>query len=99
MPVHDWTKVYSGMFHDFHQSWTIRIKDALNSSGLPSGMTALVEQKMGSKEPDLLTVDQWAPRDDDASYGGGLATMAPHRHVLFASRRKSFTPILPIESS
>jgi len=90
MPVHDWTKVYSGMFHDFHQSWTIRIKDALNSSGLPSGMTALVEQKMGSKEPDLLTVDQWAPRDDDASYGGGLATMAPPSTRVVRKSSKEF---------
>ena len=30
MPMHDWSRVYSGMFHDFHQSWSIRIKDALN---------------------------------------------------------------------
>ena len=90
MPVHDWTRVYSGMFHDFHQSWSIRIKDALNFSGLPKGMTALVEQKMGSKEPDILTVDQWAPRDDDAAYSGGLATLAPPATRIVRKSSKEF---------
>ena len=32
MPIHDWTRVPSGLFHDFHQSWSIRIKDALNAA-------------------------------------------------------------------
>ena len=45
MAVHDWTRVYAGLFHDFHQSWSIRIKDALNAGVLPKGLTALVEQK------------------------------------------------------
>ena len=22
MPVHDWTRVDAGLFHDFHQGWT-----------------------------------------------------------------------------
>ena len=29
MPIRDWSRVPSGLFHDFHQSWSIRIKDAL----------------------------------------------------------------------
>ena len=31
MPIHDWTRVYAGLFHDFHQSWSIYIKNALNA--------------------------------------------------------------------
>ena len=23
MPIHDWTRVRSNQFHDFHQSWTV----------------------------------------------------------------------------
>ncbi len=32
MPIHDWTRVDAGLFHDFHQSWSI----ALRTSGLLS---------------------------------------------------------------
>lgn len=57
MPIHDWTRVPSGLFHDFHQSWSIRIKDALNAGALPKGLWALVEQRSGPKESDVLTVE------------------------------------------
>ena len=43
----------SGLFHDFHQSWSIRIKDALNAGPLPDGVEALVEQRAGPKESDV----------------------------------------------
>jgi hypothetical protein len=52
MPLHDWTRVPSGLFHHFHQSWTIRISDALNAGRLPKGVAALVEQKAGPRESD-----------------------------------------------
>jgi hypothetical protein len=55
MPIHDWTRVPSGLFHDFHQSWSIRIKDALNAGILPKGLSALVEQRAGPKEPERPT--------------------------------------------
>ncbi len=45
MPIHDWARVPAGLFHDFHQSWSIRIKDALNAGRLPDSLSALVEQK------------------------------------------------------
>lgn len=57
MPLHDWTRVPAGLFHDFHQSWSIRIKDALNSGRLPEGVLALVEQRAGPKEPDVLAIE------------------------------------------
>ena len=57
MPLHDWTRVPSGLFHDFHQSWSIRIKDALNSSRLPKGVAALVEQRSGPLEADVLAIE------------------------------------------
>lgn len=44
MPIHDWTRVRAGVFHDFHQEWTISIKRALNSGILPPGYYAMVEQ-------------------------------------------------------
>lgn len=57
MPIHDWTRVPSGLFHDFHQTWTIHLKTALNAGRLPKGLSALVEQKSGPREADVLTVE------------------------------------------
>jgi len=44
--VHDWTRVDAGIFHDFHNSWTTHLKEALNEGLLPTGYYALAEQKM-----------------------------------------------------
>jgi len=35
MPIHDWTRVDTGLFHDFHQGWIRALCDALNAGGLP----------------------------------------------------------------
>ena len=32
MPVHDWTRVDAGLFHHFHQDWTIELCRSLNLS-------------------------------------------------------------------
>ncbi|MGL4423970.1 MAG: DUF4058 family protein [Gemmataceae bacterium] len=56
MPIHDWTKVQSGLFHAFHQSWSVRIQDSLNGE-LPKGYYALVEQKVDGPEPDVIAVE------------------------------------------
>jgi hypothetical protein len=37
MPIHEWTRVSAGTFHDFHQGWTIEIRNKLNSGILPEG--------------------------------------------------------------
>jgi hypothetical protein len=76
MPIHDWTRVPAELFHDFHQSWTIRIKDALNSGLLPPGLSALVEQRAGRVEPDVLAIESpfHLPRGT-ASESGEVATL------------------------
>ena len=30
MPIHDWNPVDANLFHDFHQTWAISIRNALN---------------------------------------------------------------------
>jgi len=78
MPLHDWTRVPAGLYHDFHQSWSIRIKDALNAGRLPHGISALVEQRSGPLESDVLAIEsrnrsaQWEP--DTA---GNVVTQQP----------------------
>src|SRR5207245_8367691 len=44
VPIHEWTRVPAGLFHHFHQDWSIGIKDALNAGRLSKGFAALVEQ-------------------------------------------------------
>ena len=56
MPIHDWTRVTSGTFHDFHGAWITHIKEALNRGLLPSGYFAMQEQHAGNIVPDVLTL-------------------------------------------
>ena len=37
MPVHDWTRVDAGIFHDFHNAWLTEIRNVLNNGALPEG--------------------------------------------------------------
>ncbi len=56
MPVHDWTRVSAGTFHDFHNSWMVHLKEALNAGLLPEGYYAQAEQFAGQIEADVLTL-------------------------------------------
>ena len=56
MPIHDWTRVEAGVFHDFHTVWIGAIRNALNEGLLPSGYYALAEQHAGRYITDVLTL-------------------------------------------
>lgn len=56
MPIHDWTHARANRFHDFHQSWTIAICNALNGGVLHSYF-AMVEEKSGGPVPDIVALD------------------------------------------
>jgi hypothetical protein len=56
MPVHDWSRVNAGVFHDLHCSWIIMLKAALNGGLLPAGYYAQAEQLAGDIVPDVLTL-------------------------------------------
>jgi hypothetical protein len=89
MPIHDWTKVPAGLFHDFHQSWSIRIKDALNAGLLPEDVAALVEHRAGPKEADVLTVEErpWAGPEKNR----GLATLRrPQAQIVERTTKEIF---------
>jgi len=77
MPIHDWTRVPSGLFHEFHQSWSVRLKDALNAGVLTDGYYALVEQHVDGPEPDVIAVQARQP--DKA---GGTSTLEPPKTRL-----------------
>ncbi|HET6576610.1 MAG TPA: DUF4058 family protein [Fimbriiglobus sp.] len=76
MPIHDWTRVDAGLFHAFHQSWTVRIQDALNAGILPKGHYALVEQRVGGPEPDVIAVETGG-KGKTKPGPGGTTTLAP----------------------
>lgn len=76
MPLHDWTRVDSGLYHDFHQTWTVSLKASLNAGLLPPGYSALVEQRTGALGADVLTIDTASA---DGPPAGGVATQARPR--------------------
>jgi hypothetical protein len=43
MPIHNWSRAEVGLFHHFHQSWTVLLAEGLNGGLLPTGYFALVE--------------------------------------------------------
>ena len=61
MPIHDWTRVDAGIFHDFHHEWISTIKRALNVGLLPPDYYALAEQIAGGLHPDVLTLETPRP--------------------------------------
>jgi Protein of unknown function (DUF4058) len=87
MPVHDWTRVTAGIFHDFHHSWIEEIKRALNRGLLPPPYYALAEQIAGGLGPDVLTLEgpPKGPPPDDRPHGGIALTERPPK-VLFRAR-------------
>src|SRR6476660_6957696 len=82
MPIHDWTKVPAGLFHDFQQSWSIRIKDALNAGRLPKGVAALVEQRACPKEADVLAIESKRGVGWETAENGGVATIEPATRIV-----------------
>jgi hypothetical protein len=88
MPLHDWTNVPAGLYHHFHQSWTIRIADALNAGRLPPGMSALVEQRSGPREADVLAIESRSGRAP-ADRTDGSAVALEERPVTQIVRRTS----------
>jgi hypothetical protein len=92
MPVHDWTKVDDGVFHDFHHEWISQIKHALNRGVLPRDYYAMADQVAGPGIPDVLGLKRQGPaaRGSGRNSGTALATAVPkvRFHDRAAGRRK-----------
>lgn len=84
MPLHDWTRVPAGLFHHFHQDWSIEIARRLNRGMLPRGLSALVEQRSGPKEADVLAIET-RTRGAPPFEGNGVLTL--ERPVTMIVRR------------
>ena len=77
MPIHDWSRVPAGLFHHFHQDWSIEIARTLNRGRLPKGLSALVEQRSGPHESDVLAIEFGYKKKSDDGIEGGVATAVP----------------------
>ncbi len=52
MPIHDWTRVEAGIFHDFHHEWISTTLRVLNSGLLQANYYALAERQTSGFGPD-----------------------------------------------
>lgn len=60
MPIHDWSRVHSGIFHDFHLGWVVEIKRYLNRGPLPVGHYALLESPQRWDQANRIESDSEA---------------------------------------
>ena len=96
MPLHDWTRVTAGTYHDFHNSWITHLKELFNSGLLPSPYYALGEQRAGDTGPDLLALRAANEAEDGAmsSYaenaeGEGMVAVADAPPVVHLEQEAS----------
>ena len=76
MPVHYWTRVSDGTFHDFHYSWVLEIKRALKRGLLPKGYYVMAEQIGGDLgAPDVLTLQAAGTKPETDGSLSGTATL------------------------
>jgi len=101
MPVHDWTRVSAGTFHDFHNSWITHLKESLNAGILPDGYYAMSEQHAGQIIPDVLALERHDVEPEGRMHPGAVAiAVAPPRtkiqhsleeHTPYRLRQKTLT--------
>jgi hypothetical protein len=96
MPVHDWSRVEAGTFHDFHSSWIIHLKERLNAGFLPREYYAMAEQHTSLRVPDIITLhapDILTGRPPLTGNGGVALIEAPPRisRRLVADAELSYT--------
>jgi Protein of unknown function (DUF4058) len=67
------------LFHDFHQSWTVYFRNALNAGILPKDHFALIEQRTRGPVPDVLTLKLALDSEEltDGSNTLAVATVPP----------------------
>ncbi len=77
MPIHDWTRVSAGTFHDFHNAWITELRNAMNGGLLPSDYYAQSEQWAGKFNADVLTLHAGGPSVGtvEPPTGGGVAVI------------------------
>lgn len=91
MPIHDWTRVTDGIFHDFHHAWIEEIKRYLNHGHLPEGYYALAEQLAGKLGPDVLTLYPGDKTQSRLKHPGGVVLAERAPKVRYRARTETET--------
>jgi hypothetical protein len=76
MPMHDWSQVKPGTYHNFHVLWLSTITNRLNAGILPSNCFAMAEQIIGGPEPDVVTLNLGIDLPE-SSAGGAIVLAEP----------------------
>jgi len=88
MPIHDWTRVAAGIFHDFHHEWISTIRRSLNAGLLPAEYYALAEQQAAGFGPDVLTLQTNGEGDEESGpteRTSAVLLAQPHTRFTFES--------------
>lgn len=99
MPLHDWTRVDDGIFHDFHNAWIAELRRALNGGVLPPGYYALSEQTFRAGKPDVLALHEPGTNGSGAeppsppcpSGGAALLTAPPRTRFVAEAAFERYT--------
>ena len=85
MPIHDWTRLGAGDFHDFHQCWVVAIRNVLNGGLLPPEYMAMAEaeQVTGRPIPDVVALQTREPKGEPG--GIAVAEAPPTARVIARS--------------
>ncbi len=97
MPLHDWTRVETASFHDFHQLWLACLRLRLSGGMLPDGYFVHLERHFGRFESDILTLSSpvplsgrnGRPRAAESGNGGVAVAVRPP----LAAARLSASPV------
>ena len=85
---HDRSRVLAGTFHDFHQGWTIEIRNRLNSGVLPDGYDAMADQRVSGR---CRTSSCPGPRGPEPT--GGLVVAETPPRIQRAARVETETAL------
>lgn len=72
MPIHDWSRVDSGIFHHLHLGWIARLNERLNGGLLPEPYYALAEPVLGEAMPDVISLRARGAGESPAGAPEGL---------------------------
>ncbi len=88
MPIHDWTRLEAGDFHDFHQGWVVHLTNALNGGLLPTAYMAMTEPVAGRPIPDVVDLPAREPKG--RSCGIPIAEAPPTARVIARFERAAY---------
>jgi hypothetical protein len=91
MPVHDWSQVAHGVFHDFHCSWITHLKEQLNRV-LPQEYYAMAEQRIGTGIGDVVTLSIGEDGEADYPASSACGTITVNSSARTAVRIEDLPP-------